>query len=83
MFCFISKNWRGKPLIDEAIIVQLIGHTTTTTGLTIKAKLDKNKYQKGIKISDEELEKITLERDSFHGEWNYKIKPKKPLILII
>lgn len=76
MFCFISKNWRGKPLIDEATIVQLIGGTTTTTGLTIKAKLDENKYQKGIKISDEELEKVALERELFHGEWNYKIKPK-------
>lgn len=76
MFCFISKNWRGKPLIDEATIVQLIGHTTTTTGLTIKAKLDKNQYQKGIKISDEELAKVALEKELFHGEWNYKIKPK-------
>jgi hypothetical protein len=77
MFCFISKNWRGKPLIDEATIVQLIGNTTTKTGLTIKAKLDTHQYQKGIKISDEELAKVALKKESFHGEWNYKIEPQK------
>ena len=77
MFCFISKNWSGKPLVDEATIVQLIGHTTTKTGLVIKAKLDKNQYQKGIKVSDEELNKVSLEKNSFHGEWNYQINPIK------
>jgi Rhodopirellula transposase DDE domain len=77
MFCFISKNWRGKPLIDTATIVQLIGHTTTTTGLTIKASLDDRLYQKARTITDEEFQKIALEPDAFHGDWNYMIIPQK------
>jgi hypothetical protein len=77
MFCFISKNWRGKPLIDIATIVQLIGSTTTTKGLTIRSKFDERHYTKGIKVSDEELAKINIMPDSFHGEWNYKIIPQK------
>lgn len=76
MFCFISQNWRGRPLKDMATIVQLIANTTTTKGLTINAKLDKNHYKKGIKISDEELKKINLQKNVFHGEWNYTISPQ-------
>ena len=75
MFCFISKNWRGRPLVDTATIVQLIANTTTKKGLTIKAKLDDNEYLKGIKISDEELQRVKIEKDAFHGEWNYQIMP--------
>lgn len=78
MFCFISKNWRGKPLIDTATIVQLIGSTTTTNGLIIKARLDDTIYKKSIKVSDEELQKIAIEKDPFHGDWNYKITSRKP-----
>jgi len=77
MFCFISQNWRGKPLIDRVTVVNLIGRTTTKTGLKIKAKLDENEYQKGIKVSDEELASISIERHEFHGEWNYTISPQK------
>lgn len=77
MFCFISQNWRGKPLIDRATVVNLIGSTSTKSGLKIRAKLDENEYEKGIKISDEELSRIALERAEFHGEWNYKISPQK------
>ena len=77
MFCFISKNWRGKPLIDTATIVQLIGNTTTTKGLIIKASLDEHIYEKSRKVSDEEFQNIALHPDPFHGEWNYKITPKK------
>lgn len=73
LFCFISKNWRGKPLINRATVVNLIGNTKTKTGLTIKAVLDENNYEKGIKISDEEFNKVKLKKDNFHGEWNYKI----------
>lgn len=76
MFCFISKNWRGKPLIDRATVVNLIANTTTKKGLQIKAKLDEREYQKGIKISDEEFSCIALQKDKFHGEWNYAIYPK-------
>ena len=75
LFSFISKNWRGKPLISLAVIVSLIGATTTTTGLTVKCVLDQNEYQKGIEVSDEELAKVNLVRDEFHGEWNYSIIP--------
>lgn len=77
MFCFISKNWRGKVLIDTATIVQLIASTTTKKGLTIKSKLDERQYEKGIKISDQELAQINIATDSFHGEWNYQIIPKE------
>jgi hypothetical protein len=75
LFCFISKNWRGKPLIDRATVVNLIGSTKTKTGLTVKAVLDENSYEKGIKVSDEELNKVKLKKDNFHGEWNYMILP--------
>jgi hypothetical protein len=76
MFCFISKNWRGKPLIDRLTVVQLIANTTTKKGLTIKAALDEREYEKGIKVSDEELAQINLKKSDFHGEWNYLISPK-------
>jgi len=76
MFCFITKNWRGKPLVDIATIINLISNTTTKAGLKIKAKLDNNIYQKGIVVSDEELAQVNVEKNSFHGEWNYKITPK-------
>ncbi len=75
LFCFISKNWRGKPLIDLATVVNLIGSVKTQTGLTVKARLDENIYVKGIKVSDEELNAVKIKQDTFHGEWNYKICP--------
>jgi len=75
LFCFISKNWRGKPLIDQATVINLIGSAKTKTGLTVKAKLDKKQYKKGIKVSDEKLNAVKLHKDDFHGEWNYKICP--------
>ena len=76
MFCFISKNWRGRPLIDRATVVQLIAKTTTKKGLLIKSSLDENIYEKGIKVSDEDLANINLIKEKFHGEWNYKIAPQ-------
>ena len=75
MFCFISKNWRVKPLIDRATIVKLIGNTTTKSGLKILSELDESIYKKGIKVSDEELNQVNLYKDDFHGEWNYIIRP--------
>jgi hypothetical protein len=77
MFCHITKNWRGKPLRSRAIVVNLIGNTKTKTGLRIQAKLDTNTYRTGVKVSDEELAAIRLEKASFHGEWNYTITPRK------
>ncbi len=76
LFCFISQNWRGRPLIDRATVVNLIANTKTKTGLTIRAKLDETEYPKGIKVSDEALAQIALHKDDFHGEWNYTIKPQ-------
>lgn len=76
MFCQITKNWRGKPLRSRAVVVNLIGNTKTKTGLHIQAELDTNTYETGIKVSDEELATVRIEKDSFHGEWNYTISPK-------
>jgi hypothetical protein len=73
MFSYISMNWRGKPLISHETIVNLIGSTTTRTGLTISAELDANFYEKGIRVSDDELKMVNLTKAKFHGEWNYSI----------
>lgn len=77
LFSFISTNWRGKPLTSYQVIINLIASTTTRAGLTVKARLDKKKYKKGIKISDDEMKNIKLVKNKFHGEWNYTIKPNK------
>ena len=73
MFSYISKNWRGKPLITREVVLNLIGNTKTTKGLSVKAVLDENNYQTGIKVSDEELSKVNLVVDNFHPEWNYTV----------
>jgi hypothetical protein len=75
MFSYISLNWRGKPLISHEVIVNLIAGTTTRTGLKIQAELDTNLYQKGIQVTDKELEKVQIQKADFHGEWNYTIIP--------
>ena len=77
MFCHITQNWRGKPLTSLQVVINLISHTTTTNGLEIQAVLDENYYATGIEVSDEEFHAIAIERDTFHGEWNYQIKPRK------
>ena len=71
LFSFISINWRAKPLVCYEFMLELIRHTTTKTGLTINAILDQNLYPTGIKISDEEMNQLNIERDDFHPEWNY------------
>jgi len=76
MFCHISMNWRGEPLVSHEVVVNLIGKTTTRQGLIIQAELDTNEYQKGKKVSDKEIKDINIRRAGFHGEWNYKIQPK-------
>lgn len=78
LFAFITQNWRGKPLISHQVIIQLIGSTTTTTGLDVQCRLDENEYPKAIKVSDAEMAALNLERDAFHGEWNYTISPIAP-----
>ena len=73
LFSFITKNWRGKPLISLETVVNLIANTTTETGLKVRAMKDTNIYLKGIKVSDEEFNKINLTKDTFRGDWNYAI----------
>jgi hypothetical protein len=75
MFCPITRNWRGKPLESLAVIVNLIGNTTTAQGLVIRAELDASSYPKGQIISDEAFHDVQLKPDRFHGEWNYSIRP--------
>jgi hypothetical protein len=75
MFCHITENWRGQPLVSTAVVVNLIGDTKTRGGLQIQAALDTNEYETGIKVTDEELQAVRLKKDKFHGEWNYVILP--------
>lgn len=79
LFSFITQNWQGKPLVSLAVIVNLIASTTTKTGLKVHCVIDKNIYQTGLKISDEEFEKINIIRNEFRGDWNYTIRPNKKL----
>ena len=76
MFSFISKNWRGRPLLDRVTVVNLIGNTKTKTGRKITARLDPKRYAKGRRVRDQELRRVNLQRDPFHGEWNYSILPR-------
>jgi len=76
MFSFISQNWRGRPLLTQATIVNLIGQTKTRTGLTVRCVLDRRQYPKEVKISDHLMQRIRVKPDRFHGEWNYAIKPE-------
>jgi hypothetical protein len=76
LFSFITKNWRGKPLITHQVIVDLISATTTTTGLRVQSQLDPRTYLKGRRISDRELDAVHLDEHDFHGEWNYTIRPR-------
>lgn len=76
MFCHITENWRGKPLVSRAVIVNLIGDTKTRTGLRIRAALDVNTYETGIKVTDDELAAVRLKKDTFHGDWNYTISAR-------
>lgn len=76
LFNMITQNWRGKPLDSLSTIVHLIANTKTTSGLSVRAMLDTNTYEKGIKVSDEIVHALNLIRDDFHGEWNYALAPR-------
>ena len=76
LFSFISQNWRGKPLVSHQVIVDLIAATRTKTGLKVRAQIDSNLYPSGLKVSDKQVAALHIERDAFHGEWNYKILPQ-------
>ncbi|MDP9373599.1 MAG: ISAzo13 family transposase [Chloroflexota bacterium] len=78
LFSFISQNWRGTPLVSYAVILNLIAATTTATGLTVESYLDTNPYPAGQKVSDAQMATLRIERDAFHGEWNYTIAPRPP-----
>ena len=77
LFSFISSNWRGEPLRDYETIVRLIAGTTTAKGLAVSCRLDRRKYPAGRTVTDEEMKKIRLTPQAFHGEWNYVIRPRR------
>ena len=76
LFCHITQNWRGRPLVSYETVVSLISHTTTRTGLKVKATLDRHLYQTGIKVADTEMKELQIKRSRFHGEWNYTFTPR-------
>lgn len=76
MFCHITANWRAVPLVSREVIVELIAHTTTETGLKIHAELDTGSYAKGIVVTKKEFDALSLTRQEFHGEWNYALAPR-------
>jgi len=79
LFSFISINWRARPLTSLETIIELLNHTTTKEGLTVKAIVDKNIYPIKIKVTDQEMKRLNIQRDHFHPEWNYTIKPRLSL----
>ena len=78
LFAFITQNWRGKPLVSHQVIVQLIANTRTEAGLTVACRIDAAAYQKGIKVSDDEIDALNIQPANFHGEWNYTFAPRPP-----
>ena len=77
LFCHITQNWRGRPLTDRVAVVELIGATTTKAGLKVECALDTRTYEKGIKVSDAQMQSLDITGDTFHPEWNYTIKPRR------
>ena len=80
LFSFVTMNWKARPLVSYRVIVDLIGATTTDTGLTVRCELDSADYPKGIVVSDQEMDALNISRDAFHGEWNYTLQPTSPTI---
>ncbi len=77
MVSHITQNWRGRPLVCREVVVNLIGAVTTKQGLRIQSELDENSYESGRKVTDEEMEQLSIERADFHGEWNYTLVPRE------
>jgi Rhodopirellula transposase DDE domain len=77
MFCHITQNWRGRPLVSHEVIISLIANTATAQGLKIQAELDTTSYPTGVKVTDQELAAVRLKPGEFHGEWNYCILPTR------
>ena len=78
MFCHITENWRGRPLVSREVVVNLIGHTTTQSGLAIRSELDENSYPTGQPVTAEQMESLSLKRDKFHGDWNTVLRRERP-----
>ena len=76
MFSHVTQNWRGQPLVSREVVVNLIGAVKTEGGLEIQAELDEGRYAKGRKVTDEQMASLDIDRDEFHGEWNYTLKPR-------
>jgi len=76
LFSFISMNWRGRPLRSYETVVKLIGGTTTSAGLVVRAALDRRAYPIGKKVTPKELRELSITTDAFHGDWNYSIHPR-------
>jgi hypothetical protein len=76
LFCHITENWRGRPLRTFETVVELIGHTRTTKGLRVKAKLDTAVYPTGVVVTKEQMKSLALHPHAFHGEWNYELRPR-------
>jgi hypothetical protein len=74
--CFLTQDWRGQPRVSREAIVRLIGSTTTPTGLTVRAALDPERYETGLKVRDEEWAAVQRTPHEFHGKWNYTIRPR-------
>jgi len=76
LFCHITRNWQGVPLETLEIVISLIGSTTTREGLEVHAWMDAKKYEKGRKVTDDEIREVQIKRNTFHGEWNYEVHPR-------
>ena len=76
MFCHVTENWRGRPLVSREVVVNLIGHTTTKEGLSIRSELDANSYPLGRKVTEGQMDGLSIKPEKFHGEWNYTILPR-------
>ncbi len=77
MFCHITENWRGRPLVSREVVVNLIGSTKTGAGLEVRAELDGGSYPVGREVTEQQIESLSIKREKFHGEWNYTIRPRQ------
>jgi Rhodopirellula transposase DDE domain len=77
LFCHITQNWRGKPLRTLETVIQLIGHTRTSSGLRVMAKLASRKYPTGVAVTNAQMKALALHPSTFRGEWNYELRPRK------
>jgi transposase len=80
MFCHITENWRGRPLVSREVVVNLIGHTTTKEGLSVRSELDSNSYPLGREVTEGQMNGLSIKADKFHGEWNYTMLPRATIV---